>query len=78
MTTRRTTTLTPVPGTGLDATLTVQQVADQLQLNEATVRARIRDGAYDGLWFKVGREYRFHRERFTAWLAQRCDEAAGS
>jgi excisionase family DNA binding protein len=46
--------------------LTVEQVAEYLQLHKVTVVRFAREGKLPG--FKVGREWRFREEEIEAWL----------
>lgn len=47
--------------------LSVQQVADLLQINEYTVRYKARNGIIPG-FFRIGRKWRIRRADLEKWI----------
>jgi excisionase family DNA binding protein len=63
--------------TDSNALLTVQQVADYLQLNESTVYQWAQQGRLPAI--KLGGRWRFRRDDIETWLdAQACGPAPGN
>ena len=60
----------------LDPIMTVDEVAEYLNLHPLTVRRLARDGEIPA--FKVGRQWRIKRELLEKWIADRSAQNAGA
>jgi excisionase family DNA binding protein len=59
----------------MHAVLTIDQLAEYLQIPKSTLYKLVQDGKVPGK--KVGRQWRFHREAVDAWLVQGPDLSEG-
>ena len=59
-----------------DPIMTIDEVAEYLDLHPLTVRRLARDGEIPA--FKVGRQWRIKRELLEKWIADRSAQDAGA